>query len=332
MKQRIQFALLSLLVLSIACRGSARATPAPFVPSTSIASEPSLAPTTDQTVNSFDTPDESSRPPVQDIVANARDVQRDVTYCTINGVELKMDMYFPKNTTEATPLVIFIHGGGWSKGDKGRGHGMTELPPLLSAGFTVVSLNYRLAPEYQFPAMLEDVKCAIRSFRAYATEYNIDPNRIGVWGTSAGAHLASMIGLTDASAGFDVGEYLDQSSRVQVVIDLSGPADLTVDFSPAFIEAKSNAYVGYDMVKASPITYITSDDPPFLILQGDADPVVPISAGQAQKLYDGLTAVGVQAQLIIVANGNHTLNSPNQTPSREEITTMIVDFFSQYLK
>src|SRR5262245_6137695 len=197
MQRRIHISLLTLFILSIACRGFANATPAPLVPATSISSEPSPAPATEQAVNSFDIPDETSRPPVQDIRANAREVQRDVTYCTVDGVELKMDIYFPKNSTGATPLVIFIHGGGWSKGDKARGHGLTEFPPLLAAGFTVASLNYRLAPEYQFPAMLEDVKCAVRSFRAHASEYNIDPNRIGVWGTSAGAHLASMIGLTD---------------------------------------------------------------------------------------------------------------------------------------
>lgn len=332
MKQKFISPILLLFMLSIACRGSASVTPAPISSSVSTASETSLVPATEESINSFTGPDESSRPPVEDIRANARGLQRDVTYCTVGGVELKMDIYFPKNTTGITPLVVFIHGGGWSKGDKGRGHGMTEFPALLEAGFTIASLNYRLAPEYKFPAMLEDVKCAIRFFRANADEYRIDPDKIGLWGESAGAHLASMIGLTDESAGFDVGEHLDQSSRVQVVIDMSGPADLTVDFSPAFIEAKNNAYPDYDMVKASPITYITSDDPPFLILQGDADPVVPIGSGQAQKLYDGLTAAGVEAQLVIVANGNHTLNAPNQSPSREELTRMIVDFFSKYLK
>jgi acetyl esterase/lipase len=332
MKQKIFFPLLLLFVLSIACRGSASATPAPLASATAIESDPSPVSPTQEVVSSFDTPDESSRPPIEQIMANARDAQRDVTYCTVNGVELKMDIYFPKNTTGTTPLVVFVHGGGWRMGDKGRGPGMTEFPALLSAGFTVASLNYRLAPEYKFPAMIEDVKCAIRSFRAHADEYGIDPNRIGVWGESAGAHLANMIGLTDESAGFDVGEYLDQSSRVSVVIEMSGPTDLTVDFSQTFIEAKNNAYPGYDMVKASPITYITSDDPPFLIMQGDADPVVPIGSDQAQKLYAGLVAVGVQTQLVIVTNGNHTLNAPNQSPSREELTTMIVDFFSRYLK
>jgi acetyl esterase/lipase len=180
--------------------------------------------------------------------------------------------------------------------------------------------------------MIDDVKCAIRSFRANATQYDIDPNKIGVWGISAGSHLAIMLGVTDPDAGFDVGQYLDQSSRVQAVVDMSGPADLTVDFSPAFVKARNIAFVGYDLAKASPITYITSDDPPFLIFQGDRDPVVPIDQGQAQKLYNGLTAAGVPAQLVIVHGGPHLLDAPDQMPSRAELTRMIVDFFNRHLR
>ena len=141
-----------------------------------------------------------------------------------------------------------------------------------------------------------------------------------------------MIGLTDPGAGFEAGEYLDQSSRVQAVVDMSGPADLTVDFSSAFVEVKGQVFVGYDMLKASPVSYVTSDDPPFLIFQGDRDQTVPISSGQAQKLYDTLTAAGVPAQLVIVKGGPHLLDAPNQTPSRAELTQMIVQFFEEHLK
>jgi acetyl esterase/lipase len=326
------FFVLPLVVLAaaMACRSSAVQNPTLVPQSTQTPGADS--PTEIQPTASFFDSGESPQQLLQDVVERAQDIQRDVTYCTVNDVALKMDVYFPKNTSDAMPLVIYIHGGGWSRGDKGSRAGMTDVPALLDAGFTVASLNYRMAPKYQFPAMLEDVKCAIRSFRANADTYRIDPNRIGLWGDSAGAHLSNMIGLTDQSAGFEAGEYLDQSSRVQAVIDISGPTDLTVDFSPAFIEAKSNAYVGYDMMKASPVTYITPDDPPFLILQGDKDPVVPILSGQAQKLYDGLLAAGVPAQLVIVQGGPHLLDAPNQTPTRAEITVMIVGFFSQYLK
>lgn len=262
-------------------------------------------------------------------VARANRVQKNITYCTVNGVELKMDIYYP-NTTQITPLVVYVHGGGWSRGDKTEGAGMIDMPALLDAGFTVASLNYRLAPEYKFPAMIEDVKCAIRSLRAHASDYNIDPAKIGVWGGSAGGHLVNLLGTADSSAGFDVGEYLDQSSRVQAVVDMFGPADLTVDFSGGYDRLKNSVFGGFDTTQASPVTYISLDDPPFLILQGDADQVVPLS--QSQEFYDKLAAAGVDAQLIIVHNGPHGLGALNESPSRDKLTTMIVQFFVKYLK
>jgi acetyl esterase/lipase len=274
----------------------------------------------------------ATRQQIAEVLAHARDAKRDITYCTVDGVDLKMDMYFPKGTTAVTPLAVFVHGGGWSKGDKRAGAGVYDYPALLDSGFTIATLDYRLAPQYQFPAMIEDVKCAIRSLRANANQYRIDPNRIGVWGLSAGSHLSIMLGVTDSSAGFDVGQYLDQSSRVEAVVDMSGPAVLGKNFSPAFIKARDEVFGNYDLAKASPVTYITPDDPPFLIIQGDHDIVVPIASGQAQELYDKLTAANVPVQMVIVKDGPHTLDSPNESPSRAELTQMIVQFFSKYLK
>jgi acetyl esterase/lipase len=248
----------------------------------------------------------------------------------MDGVELKMDLFFPGNTTGATALTIFVHGGGWSKGDKADRQGAHEIPALVKAGFTVASLNYRLAPEYKFPAMIEDVKCAIRSFRAHAAEYNIDPNRIGVWGTSAGGHLVNLLGLTDPAAGFEQGEYLDQSSRVQAVVDMFGPANMAPDFSRAYLEVKDSVFGGVDLVQASPITYVTADDPPFLILHGDSDNVVPLD--QSQILYDAMLAAGMDVEFTVVVGGNHGFTKPGSTPSREEITAMIVAFFEEKLK
>jgi len=255
---------------------------------------------------------------------------RDVTYCTVGSTELKLDLYYPKSRTGVTQLVIFIHGGGLSKGDKRGGEGMLDVPSLLDAGFTVASLNYRLAPEYKFPTMIQDVKCAVRFLRAHANEYKIDANKIGVWGSSAGGLLVNLLGTTDSRAGFDVGEYLDQSSRVQAVVDMFGPADLTVDFSSAFIELKAQAMTGFDLVQASPVTHVTPDDPPFLILQGDVDRVVPLS--QSQSFYNKLASAGVNAELVVVHGGPHGLAAPNQSPSRAELTNRIVKFFEDHLK
>jgi len=181
------------------------------------------------------------------------------------------------------------------------------------------------------------VKCAIRHLRANATIYKIDPNKIGLWGGSAGGHRVSMLGTTDESAGFDVSEYLDQSSRVQAVADMFGPSDLpamlTGSAEPA-IPAVFGAQSRDDpiLVKASPVTYLTPDDPPFLILQGDKDTTVP--AAQSRAFYDRLKTVGVTATLAIVKNAEHGFRPSGGAidPSRAELTKMIGDFFDKYLK
>ena len=263
------------------------------------------------------------------LIENSRAIRRDLTYCTVDGVELKFDFFLPKRQTGDVPLVIHVHGGGWSKGDKRGGASLVYGPELLAAGFALASLNYRLAPQYEFPAMIEDVKCAIRFFRAHAGEYRFDPSKIGIFGSSAGAHLSSLVGTSDQQAGFDVGEFLDQSSRVQAVVDFFGPADLTVNFSGTYAELKPTVFANFDLKAASPVTYISSDDPPFLILHGDMDRVVPIS--QSQMLYDQLVSGGVIVNLVVVKNGTHGFGTDNITPTRDELTAMMVNFFNEHL-
>jgi acetyl esterase/lipase len=275
------------------------------------------------------------RAPQVDLSSHTSKIQKDITYCTVDGVDLKLDLYFPKSLSGATPIVVFVHGGGWSAGDKSSGSGGTDFPSLLDAGFIVGSVNYRLAPQYKFPAMIEDVKCAIRFLRSSASTYNINPDKIGVWGGSAGGHLVSLLGTSDKSAGWDVGQYLDQSSRVQAVVDMFGPADLTTSFSGAYQKIAQNVFGTTSFSDpifkaASPVTYITPDDPPFLILQGDSDKTVPLS--QSQEFNDKLAAGGVSTKLIIVKGGPHGLNSPGEVPSRTQLSQMIVDFFTLHLK
>lgn len=312
MKSKFFLFLSSLFLISMACMGTAIQTSQP-----STQSPPTSAPVI------------ATQPLVPETPTTVRTDQRNVRYCILGGIGLKMDVYYPKDLTGASPLTIFIHGGGWSQGDKSELQG-SLIQSLLDAGFIVASLNYRLAPDYQFPAMIEDVKCAIRSFRANAEQYGIDPDRIGAWGPSAGGHLVSLLGVTDPGAGFERGEYLEQSSRVQAVVDLYGPADLTVDFSHTFTGLKAKVFGDFDLTKASPVTYITPDDPPFLILQGDQDRVVPLS--QSQLLYEAMIAAGMQAELVIVKGGDHGFSDPNTTPNREEIIAMIVTFFGERLK
>jgi acetyl esterase/lipase len=258
-------------------------------------------------------------------------VEKDTTYCTVDGVELKMDVYYPSQNNGRFPVTMYVHGGGWSSGDKAQGAGAIEIPELQKAGFLVVSVNYRLAPEYVFPAMIEDVKCAVRSLRAHAEEYNLDPNRIGVWGGSAGGHLVALLGTSDESAGLDVGEYLEYSSRVQAVVDMFGPADLTVQFNGGY-ESARRVFGDFDAALASPVTYVTADDPPFLMLHGEKDALVPIE--QSEILLAALQSVGVPAELVPVVNANHSFKPDGGqiSPSRKEIAQLVVAFFEETLK
>ena len=267
-------------------------------------------------------------------------INRDVTYCTRNDVALKMDIDFPRQAENAAmPIAVYVHGGAWSSGDKGSGPGMLDMPELLARGYIVAAVNYRLAPQYKFPAQIEDVKCAIRFLRANASDLHIDPNRVGAWGSSAGGHLVALLGLTDASAGFDVGEYLDQSSGVQAVVDMFGPTDLMTWFrgaKRAIVQLSQRVFgtTSKDdpmLVRGSPVTYVSKGAPPFLILQGDKDRLVPPS--QSQELYDRLKAAGANVNLVMVKKAGHGF-IPRGTinPSRADLTKRMADFFDENLR
>ena len=249
-----------------------------------------------------------------------------------------MDVYYPQTAAGALPVVMYVHGGGWTGGDKTAGAGANEIPEMIKRGYLVVSVNYRLAPQYKFPAMIEDVKCAVRYLRAKASDYGLDPDKIGVWGGSAGGHLVALLGTADASAGFEGSSgYLDQSSRVQAVVDFFGPAELNTMFRGHQVDVMENAFGVTDsesqvLKAASPVTYISRDDPPFLIFHGDKDTVVPFN--QSQILYNRLIAAGVTATLIKVENAGHTFKPSGGviSPNRAEITAAAADFFDKYLK
>lgn len=306
------------LVASIAC-GAAVAAP------TAIASDrPTLEPSAP--------PARSGRPPL------SKDGVQTVTYCTGGGQALAMDISMPTSMpTAPAPAVIYVHGGGWEHGSRAGGGFLEQLRPQLNAeGFVVASIDYRLAPDSVWPAQIVDSKCAVRYLRANAPTYGIDGARIGAWGGSAGGHLVSLLGTADASAGFDSGEWSDQSSRLQAVVDLFGPADLTAsgwngDPTKMITEVFGGApgTMTDTLAKASPVTWVSRDDPPFLILQGDADQTVP--AAQSQELAAKLQAAGVPTTLVMVKDGPHGLGSAKQQPSPDQLVAQIVEFFVRTL-
>jgi acetyl esterase/lipase len=247
-----------------------------------------------------------------------------------------MDVYSPRQAaTGPRPLVLFVHGGAFTSGDKNSSTARAYMGELVSRGFVGASINYRLAPAHQFPAMLEDVKCAVRYFRANSRTYNIAPNRIGIMGASAGAELAALAGVTDRSAGFEgSGGYGNQSSRVQAVVDLYGWADMTANLPRGVREQKLRIFGSSDRLAAgSPVTYVSRDDPPFLIMHGDRDRTVPLD--QSRRLYEKLRAARVPATLVVVSNAGHGFEKVTAGAVRPDAATrlkIIGDFFARTLR
>ena len=260
--------------------------------------------------------------------------ERNVPYATNGGVVLNLDLYFPKlDAKKPAPVAVYIHGGGWEHGSKNGGGWLEPVAnELLQRGYIVASVDYRLAPEYKWPAFINDVKCSIRFLRTNAKRYNLDPNRIGTWGTSAGGHLVAMLGTADSDAKLEGEHYLDQSSRVQAVVDMFGPSDLRAMVrTPQHTERGKRVFGDENAVKeASPVIYVSKNTPPFLILHGENDALVP--AQQAQILYDKLKETGVPAKLVMVKNGTHGLAGRDLSPARDELLRMIVEFFDEHLQ
>ena len=240
-------------------------------------------------------------------------VHRDIAYVTDGHERQKLDLYIPEDG-ENLPLIIWIHGGAWRGGNK------THYVPkaYLTAGYAGASINYRLSQHAIFPAQIEDVKAAVRWLRANAEIYRLDPNRFAAWGSSAGGHLVAMLGTTGDVAAFEVGENLEVSSKVQAVVNYYGPTDfLQMDAhrlpdglvhdapdSPESQLVGGPIQENKDRVaKANPITYVSKEDSPFLIIHGDQDKLVPYQ--QSVLLKDALEKAGVSVTFYKVEGGGH---------------------------
>ena len=261
-------------------------------------------------------------------------VHRDLAYMVDGHPRQKLDLYLPRQG-DSLPLIINIHGGAFRMGSKEDG------VPLeyLERGYAVASINYRLSQHAVFPAQIEDGKAAVRWLRAHANEYRLDPDRFAAWGASAGGHLAAMLGTTGDTAEFDGGSHRDQSSRVQAVVDYFGPTDfLQMDahrlphgqrHDPA--DSPESQLIGGPIqehpektARANPITYVSPGDPPFLIVHGDQDPLVPHH--QSQLLEGGLKQAGVPVIFYTVQGGGHGRFTD---PRVQELTR---EFLARHLK
>jgi acetyl esterase/lipase len=271
-------------------------------------------------------------------------VQRGITYSTVNGVRLQLDIAIPPGEGPFPCLVLF-HGGAWEFGNRkdlsvGVKEKSGQLQPswiqtLAGKGYVAASVSYRLAPKYKFPAMIEDARSAVRFLRANAGTFHIDPERIGAGGFSAGAHLAMLVGYCDRSAGFDVGDNLNVSGRAKCVVDFFGPTNLSLyNDSPGLVdtylvqvfgkECKTNPSI---LEKASPLTYVSRDSPPTLILQGTIDLIVPIL--HSELLQKALTRDGVPNEMFTIPFAGHGRWNKSDM-SRAELAAF--KFLDQYLK
>lgn len=242
---------------------------------------------------------------------------RNLAYVTNGHERQKLDLYLP-DAGENRPLIIWIHGGAFRAGSK-EGNENNRLPfDYVQAGYALASLNYRLSQHAIFPAQIEDCKAAVRWLRARAAEFKLDPNRFAAWGPSAGGHLVTMLGVTGHVTDFEVGAHLEISSRVQCVVNYFGPTDfLQMDrqrLPDGMIHDEADSpeseLVGGPIqekrdkvAQANPITHITPNTPPFLIIHGDQDPLVPY--GQSVMLVEALQKAGVRVTFYTVEGAGH---------------------------
>lgn len=264
-------------------------------------------------------------------------IARDIEYAHVGARHLHLDLYLRDTKDNAPlPVVVWAHGGGWIGGDKSP----TPAARLVAAGYAVASVEYRLAGEAPFPAQLHDLKAAVRWLRANAASYNLDAAHIGAWGNSAGAHLASLLGTTGGVTALEGEEgNPGQSSRVQAVADFYGPIDLmrmdatatkpksdASDLAEAVLLGGRMSQSADKAKAADPMTYITSDASPFLIVQGTADKIVP--PRQSEFFQIALKHAGVEDDLEYVPGAGHFM-AQVQTPA---VAEMVTNFFDKHLR
>lgn len=267
-------------------------------------------------------------------------IYRDLPYVEGGHERQRLDLYLPKDVKGRLPVIVWIHGGAWLGGSKDF---VGEAIDFIDQGYAVSSIGYRLSQHATFPAQIEDCKAAIRWLRANADKYMLDRDRFGVWGASAGGHLAALVGTaSDVEELEGDGGNADQSSRVQAVVDFFGPTD----FSQMNAHSEKGSFINHDSPdapeakliggavsdnpekaqRANPIHYLTADDPPFLIVHGDRDPLVPCH--QSDLLNEALKNKGIEVTFHKLVGAGH--GGPQF--SSNEIKEAVETFFEEHLK
>ena len=243
--------------------------------------------------------------------------QEGILYGTADGQPLTMDYYAPKGDG-VHPVAIIIHGGGYQRGDSKSGSEAYVADFLAPAGYAVFSVNYRLTPKYPYPYMVLDVQRAVRYIRYNAKKWNADPDKIALVGGSAGGFLSNIVGLLNAPGDAAASDPVDQvSAKAQAVVSLY--AQSSFEFVPlnADVHRLLDPLIAQKGEKeaikeASPITYVSKQDPPFLEILGDQDEYIPFS--EATNLQTALNKVGVRCDIIRIPGGKHGTGGWNKLP------------------
>jgi acetyl esterase/lipase len=249
--------------------------------------------------------------------------ETNTVYGMYSGLALLLDVYYPETPNGYS--IVHVSGSGWTaplsldaRPLKESGHVQIEAVPLVEAGYTLFTVNHRATPRFKYPAAVHDVQRAVRFIRYHAHRYGIQADRIGAIGGSSGGHLVSLLGVLDgAGDSSDESPINHLSAAVQCVVARAAPTDFrsrdTVWFLDVRAQANSDPASQEQRIiaEASPITYVSSESPPFLLIHGEQDDVVPIA--QSEGFAGALSAANVPFQLIRVPGAGHGPNLPGAT-------------------
>lgn len=258
---------------------------------------------------------------------------RDIEYANPDNQHLQVNLAQPKNASIPLPAIVCIHGGGFRAG-KRESYDKLCLT-LAQRGYVAITVTYRLAPQYRFPAAVQDCKTAVRWLRAHAAEYHVDPSRIGVTGGSAGGHLAQFLGVTEGVQEFEGEGFNDQSSAVKCVVNNYGPSDFTKSYGksvdagevlPLFFGGDLSTKLREHIV-GSPLYWVTPRAAPTLCIHGTEDPYVAFE--QATWIVDKLKAAQVEATLLPIPGAGHGFKKPEDAATAEKA---LIEFFDKHLK
>lgn len=259
--------------------------------------------------------------------------EENIEFANPDNQHLQLNLARPKESDGLLPAIVCIHGGGFRAGTRDGWNGRCKK--MAERGYVAVTVTYRLAPKYQFPAAVNDVKAAVRWLRANAAKYHVDPDRIGAVGDSAGGHLAQFLGVTGDVRQFDGdGGNLEQPNRIACVVNFYGPSDFTKSYGKSVDAAEVlPLFLGGDVehqrarhIEASPLYWVTPNAAPTLLLHGTKDPYVAYE--QATWIHERLKAAEVEVELVTLEGAGHGFKGADA----ERAEKAMFDFFDAHLK